>query len=455
VATTDTLFQISKTSSTGGGAYLQALSDEAGETPFVLEGAFGATDPTDFVPAVVIRSSKRSGTGKAALSGAEIVLQVQNWGSNLLTVMANGKIGVGINNPNWNMQIHNATAGSDNYLQFTQDGTGTDATDGFMIGVGTAEDAVILNRENTSLFFYTNNTLRQTISNAGALRLHAYGAGTLVTDASGNVTASSDERLKDVQGSFSRGLSDILNLDPILYKWNGLSGMETSGTYAGFSAQDVQGAIPEAVSTDSRGYLTLQDRPILAASVNAIKELDGSLSDLEDRVTALESATGTSPNFTSLNVSGHTTLANLTVSGNVTIGGRLTVANAEVTGNLTIGGHIIANGGTPVIEEQVSLGEVAGGLPASADIDGTDTAGSITLVAGANTAKGSLAKIMFNQDYTETPRIVVTATNDGGLSLPIFVRKIVGGFEIVTANDPTPGVTYQFDYVIISSVASN
>jgi hypothetical protein len=44
----------------------------------------------------------------------------------------------------------------------------------------------------------------------GNLRFLAYGAGTLVTDGSGNVTASSDETLKDIVGSFGRGTSDII-----------------------------------------------------------------------------------------------------------------------------------------------------------------------------------------------------------------------------------------------------
>ena len=46
-----------------------------------------------------------------------------------------------------------------------------------------------------------------------------------------------------------------------------------STQYAGFSAQNVQAAIPEAVGSSTNGYLTLQDRPLIAAVVNAIKEL--------------------------------------------------------------------------------------------------------------------------------------------------------------------------------------
>ena len=44
-------------------------------------------------------------------------------------------------------------------------------------------------------------------------------------------------------------------------------------TYTGFSAQNVQANIPEAVGQDDRGFLTLSDRPIIGALVNSVKEL--------------------------------------------------------------------------------------------------------------------------------------------------------------------------------------
>ena len=43
--------------------------------------------------------------------------------------------------------------------------------------------------------------------------------------------------------------------------------------YSGFSAQNVQAYIPEAIATDTRGYLTLDERPIIAALVNAVKQI--------------------------------------------------------------------------------------------------------------------------------------------------------------------------------------
>ncbi len=112
------------------------------------------------------------------------------------------------------------------------------------------------------------------IHDSSAIQFTQYGAGTLTTDASGNITASSDERLKNIEGSFNKGLAAIRGLEPINYQWNEESGMETENTYTGFSAQNVQEFIPEAVGEDSRGYLSFSDRPVLAATVNAVKELD-------------------------------------------------------------------------------------------------------------------------------------------------------------------------------------
>ncbi|MGB5083656.1 MAG: immunoglobulin-like domain-containing protein [Methylocystis silviterrae] len=122
----------------------------------------------------------------------------------------------------------------------------------------------------------------------GTVRFSNFGAGTLTTDASGNLSVSSDERLKNIDGEFTRGLADIVKLTPISYHWNDISGLDKSTQYAGFSAQNVQTAIPEAVGSSTIGYLTLQDRPLIATIVNAIKELAHQVTDLAERVVTKE-----------------------------------------------------------------------------------------------------------------------------------------------------------------------
>ena len=119
------------------------------------------------------------------------------------------------------------------------------------------------------------------------LRLVNIGAGSLSTDALGNVTVSSDERLKDIQGTFGRGLDDVMKINPISYKWKPETGYDTSNIYSGFSAQNILTAIPEAVGTSSSGYLTLSDRPIIAALVNSIKQIGSVITKIEGGIAYL------------------------------------------------------------------------------------------------------------------------------------------------------------------------
>lgn len=107
----------------------------------------------------------------------------------------------------------------------------------------------------------------------GALAFKGYGAGTLTTDASGNVTASSDERLKDVEGPYTRGLADVLKINTSQWRWNEASGLDGSRVMSGFTAQAVQAGVPEAVFQGPDGYLTIHDPALIAALINAVKEL--------------------------------------------------------------------------------------------------------------------------------------------------------------------------------------
>jgi hypothetical protein len=90
-------------------------------------------------------------------------------------------------------------------------------------------------------------------------------------------TVVSDERLKDIHGPYSKGLNEILKLNPVTYNYKNV-GERTFApevlktTAVGFSAQEVQKVFPEAVGVDDDGYLNFNMHAILVAYVNAIKE---------------------------------------------------------------------------------------------------------------------------------------------------------------------------------------
>ena len=118
----------------------------------------------------------------------------------------------------------------------------------------------------------------------GPVRMDYYGAGAATFDASGNITSVSDERLKTNIKPYKTGLKELLLIKPIQYQWNEKSKMETVGTYAGFSAQNVRASIPFGTGENKEGYLSLQDRALLATAINAIQELKAEIEDLKTQL---------------------------------------------------------------------------------------------------------------------------------------------------------------------------
>ncbi|MCA9345810.1 hypothetical protein KC871_04330, partial [Candidatus Saccharibacteria bacterium] len=153
----------------------------------------------------------------------------------------------------------------------------------------------------------------------------------------------------------------------------------------------------------------------------------------------------------SLNVSGNTTLTSLTVNGNAIFNGNLTVENITVA-NITINGHIITAGNAPVATAGTAAGteDTLNNIPApQVTIEGNDTAGTITIIAGANTTAGDLAEIAFNAQFDIAPRAILSAKNANTASLQIFNSTQQNTLIIQTLNAPITGQTYTFDYIIV------
>jgi len=106
----------------------------------------------------------------------------------------------------------------------------------------------------------------------------------------GSWVVPSDIRLKNRISPYDRGLDEILKLQPIRfhYKPGNEKGLDSTKEGIGFSAQDVQKVIPEAVTTDAQGYLNFTADPVIWASVNAIKELKTENDKLKAQNASLE-----------------------------------------------------------------------------------------------------------------------------------------------------------------------
>jgi hypothetical protein len=100
----------------------------------------------------------------------------------------------------------------------------------------------------------------------------------------------SDLRLKDIQGSYEKGLAEIVRLNPVRfrYKINNPRGLPSDIDQIGLIGQEVEKVFPEAVSRNTDGYLDFNMHAVNVAMINAIKELKAENEKLKARIEELE-----------------------------------------------------------------------------------------------------------------------------------------------------------------------
>ena len=117
--------------------------------------------------------------------------------------------------------------------------------------------------------------------------------GTASKPGGGTWAVFSDERLKNIKGSFNTGLKAVMQLQPVRYEYrtDNKAGIKSEGEHIGFGAQSVQKVIPEAVMTNANGYLMVNSDPILWTMLNAIKEQQKEIVELKRQIRQLRSTT--------------------------------------------------------------------------------------------------------------------------------------------------------------------
>ncbi len=262
---------------------LTATEDQANKRITITAGAFG--DGTALLPGITFASDPDTGIWRP---GANI-LALSTGGSERVRIDASGNVGIGTTTVGTNLTVD--IRSSDPNLAGFMGFSNSDQSNFIIIGSGRSGDKVSRiffsnNVANTGLSIVTSAvdatglSEKMAIATDGSVRMNKYGAGAATFDASGNITSVSDERLKLIQGPFTPGLAEILQVKPIRYKYKPESGLDPENIYAGFSAQNVMKWIPEAVGKDLQGWYTFNDRPVLAAAVNAISALQGQMDEL-------------------------------------------------------------------------------------------------------------------------------------------------------------------------------
>ena len=178
-----------------------------------------------------------------------------------------------------NISSKEANAGKIGYQKFT-----SDALD--IVGAGTTVS-------NRKIKFW---------SEGGAIFDGNVGIGTAAPDqklsvngeaskvGGGSWATFSDVRLKNINATYNAGLKEVLKLQPIRYNYKADNPLNIPDDceHVGFSAQDVQELIPDAISSNREGYLMLNNDPIMWAMLNAIKEQQAQIEQLKARLGRFE-----------------------------------------------------------------------------------------------------------------------------------------------------------------------
>lgn len=140
---------------------------------------------------------------------------------------------------------------------------------------------------------------------------------------------------------------------------------------------------------------------------------------------------------------------NLSVNGNGTFSGgisapQITTTSLTLNGDLNLSHHIIANGSIP---SQSSTGAVGGGGTTS--INGSDTAGTITINTGSNPSQGCYLNIAFAASYNSPPNILITPIGASSANLNYYINRSSSGFSVCSTTTPNPATTYSYDYFVI------
>jgi hypothetical protein len=203
--------------------------------------------------------------------------------SDAMVILKSGKTGIGTSTPEDLLHVQSADTvtsvkvlspgGNKSSLRLYESGNY-----GFELQYDGAEDRLHL----WSRQFQGNEAIRMTWHKYGNVGIGATSpAYTLEVNGSagkpggGSWTAASDRRLKQNIKPFTDGLDKVLEINPVSYNYNELSGHDTKPEYVGVIAQELQQISPKMVGSfkkDGTQYLDVDNSAMVYMLINAVQE---------------------------------------------------------------------------------------------------------------------------------------------------------------------------------------
>jgi hypothetical protein len=173
-----------------------------------------------------------------------------------------------------------ARFGTGNDLQIFHDGSNSYIDDS-----GTGD--LIIRSSAIYLQKYTGETLINAVAD-GAVKLYYDAAEKLATTSSGisvtgDVTSSSDERLKDNIKVIPNALDKVQQINGVSFDWK-----DSGRSSIGVIAQNVEKVIPEVVNENEDGYKSVTYGNMVGLLIEAMKEQQQQIEDLKSQVKELK-----------------------------------------------------------------------------------------------------------------------------------------------------------------------
>jgi len=174
----DTYMSIRKINSSDGGVLIRGLSDTGLTSGILFQGYLGASDPTDYIPAISFVARKNIRATVQALAATETILNIKNHSTEYLSILGDGKVNfwkTANDGTNYEgLQIDPATAGN-MQIKYITGGSGTDDGDITLTPAGTGQ------LKNTASVITSGSGTGITVNHTGAVIQQVYKVTTTYT----------------------------------------------------------------------------------------------------------------------------------------------------------------------------------------------------------------------------------------------------------------------------------